>query len=77
MERAKERIKQNIDTKAIIDANPQSGRDMALIGRENLNSDIVKYILESKKTIAVDKLDIQRARELKFKCGYNSIRSRE
>ena len=40
---------------------------MAIIGRENLNGDMVKYILEGKKTIAVDKLDIQRARELKFK----------
>ena len=67
IENQKAGIRQNIDTKAIIDASPQSGRDMALIGRENLNGDIVKYILESKKTIAVDKLDIQRARELKFK----------
>lgn len=67
IENQKAGIRQNIDTKAIIDASPQSGRDMALIERENLNGDIVKYILESKKTIAVDKLDIQRARELKFK----------
>lgn len=67
IENQKAGIRRNIDTKAIIDASPQSGRDMALIGRENLNGDIVKYILESRKTIAVDKLDIQRARELKFK----------
>lgn len=67
IENQKAGIRRNIDTKAIIDASPQSGRDMALIGRENLNGDIVKYILESKKAIAVDKLDIQRARELKFK----------
>ena len=67
IENQKAGIRKNLDTKAIIDASPQSGRDMALIGRENLNGDIVKYILESKKTIAVDKLDIQRARELKFK----------
>lgn len=67
IENQKAGIRRNIDTKAIIDASSQSGRDMALIGRENLNGDIVKYVLESKKTIAVDKLDIQRARELKFK----------
>ena len=67
IENQKAGIGRNIDTKAIIDASPQSGRDMALIGRENLNGDIVKYILEGKKTIAVDKLDIQRVRELKFK----------
>lgn len=67
VERAKGRIKQNMDTKAIIDASPQSGRDMALIGRKNLNGDIVKYILESNKKAAIEKLNPQTAKDLGFK----------
>ena len=67
VELAKGRIKQDMDTKAIIDASPQSGRDMALIGRENLNGDIVKYILESNKKAAVEKLNPQTAKDLGFK----------
>ncbi len=67
VEQAKGRIKQNMDTKAIIDASPQRGRDMALIGRENLNGDIVKYILESNKKAAIEKLNPQTAKDLGFK----------
>ena len=67
IENQKAGIRQNIDTKAIIDASPQSGRNMALIGRENLNGDIVKYILESNKKAAVEKLNPQTAKDLGFK----------
>lgn len=57
VERAKERIKQNIDTKAIIDSSPQSGRDTTIIGRKNLNADIIQYVQENKKVVAVDNVD--------------------
>ena len=40
---------------------------MTPIGRENLNAQIVEYVWNSKKTIAVDKLDVKRAKELNFK----------
>lgn len=67
IENQKAGIRKNLDTKAIIDASPQSGRSMALIGRENLNGDIVKYILESNKKAAVEKLNPQTAKDLGFK----------
>lgn len=57
MERTKERIKQNIDTKAIIDSSPQGGRDTTIIGRKNLNADIIQYAQENKKVVAVDNVD--------------------
>ncbi|WP_291935519.1 hypothetical protein [Campylobacter sp.] len=57
MERAKERIKQNIDTKAIIDSSPQSGCDTTIIGRKNLNAGIIQYAQENKKVVAVDNVD--------------------
>lgn len=67
VERAKERIKQNIDTKAIIDASPQSGRDTTIIGRKNLNADIIQYAQENKKVVAVDNVDPDLAKNLGFK----------
>lgn len=57
----------NEQTKKAIEASAQKGRDMTPIGRENLNAEIVEYVWNSKKTIAVDKLDVKRAKELNFK----------
>ncbi|EKU11495.1 PBECR2 nuclease fold domain-containing protein [Campylobacter showae] len=57
----------NEQTKKAIEASAQKGRDMTPIGRENLNAEIVEYVWNSKKTIAVDKLDAKRAKELNFK----------
>lgn len=57
----------NEQTKKAIEASAQKGRDMTPIGRENLNAQIVEYVWNSKKTIAVDKLDAKRAKELNFK----------
>ena len=67
VERAKGRIKQNMDTKAIIEASPQSGRDMAIIGRKNLNADIIQYAQENKKIVAVDSVAPDLAKNLGFK----------
>ena len=57
----------NEQTKKVIEASAQKGRDMTPIGRENLNAEIVEYVWNSKKTITVDKLDAKRAKELNFK----------
>lgn len=67
VEQAKGRIKQDMDTKAIIDASPQSGRDMAIIGRKNLNADIIQYAQENKKIVAVDSVVPDLAKKLGFK----------
>ena len=70
IEAAKGRYAQEIkneQTKKAIEASAQKGRDMTPIGRENLNAEIVEYVWNSKKTIAVDKLDAKRAKELNFK----------
>ena len=70
IEAAKGRYAQEIkneQTKKAIEASAQKGRDMTPIGRENLNAEIVEYVWNSKKTIAVDKLDVKRAKELNFK----------
>lgn len=70
IEAAKGRYAQEIkneQTKKAIEASAQKGRDMTPIGRENLNAQIVEYVWNSKKTIAVDKLDVKRAKELNFK----------
>ena len=70
IEAAKGRYAQEIkneQTKKAIEASAQKGRDMTPIGRENLNAQIVEYVWNSKKTIAVDKLDAKRAKELNFK----------
>lgn len=67
IENQKAGIRQNIDTKAIIDASPQSGRDMAIIGRKNLNADIIQYAQENKKIVAVDSVAPDLAKNLGFK----------
>ena len=70
IEAAKGRYAQEIkneQTKKAIEASAQKGRNMTPIGRENLNAQIVEYVWNSKKTIAVDKLDVKRAKELNFK----------
>lgn len=67
IENQKAGIRKNLDTKAIIDASPQSGRDMAIIGRKNLNADIIQYAQENKKIVAVDSVAPDLAKNLGFK----------
>lgn len=67
IENQKAGIRKNLDTKAIIDASPQSGRDMAIIGRKNLNADIIQYAQENKKIVAVDSVAPDLAKKLGFK----------
>ena len=67
IENQKAGIRKNLDTKAIIDASPQSGRDMAIIGRKNLNANIIQYAQENKKIVAVDSVAPDLAKNLGFK----------
>lgn len=50
-----------------LENSAQFGRDMFILGEENLNGDIVKWALQNNKRIAVNKLNTQKAQELGFK----------
>lgn len=50
-----------------LENSAQFGRDMFILGEENLNGDIVKWALQNNKRIAVNKLNAQKAQELGFK----------
>ncbi|CZE47158.1 Uncharacterised protein [Campylobacter geochelonis] len=48
-------------------SSPQTGRDMFLVGKDNLNADLLKWSIDNNRKIAVDKLDVAQAKELGFK----------
>lgn len=50
-----------------IDSSAKYGSKMNLIGKENLNADILAYALAKNKRFAINKLDSKTAKELGFK----------
>ena len=50
-----------------IDESQKYGSKMKLIGKENLNADILAYVLAKNKRIAINKLDTSIAKILNFK----------
>ena len=71
MDEMAENLMKNSDENANLIQNlensAQFGRDMFILGEENLNGDIVKWALQNNKRIAVNKLNAQKAQELGFK----------
>ena len=71
MDELAENLMKNSDENANLIQNlensAQFGRDMFILGEENLNGDIVKWALQNNKRIAVNKLNAQKAQELGFK----------
>ncbi|MCW1360241.1 hypothetical protein [Campylobacter sp. CCS1377] len=54
-----------VDTKNLIkvlENSPKKGQNMITIGKENLNDEILKWVLENNKSISIDKLNPQRAK---------------
>lgn len=51
----------------LLESSPNKGRDMPVIGRENLNSEVLEWALENNKKIAVDTLPQEKAKEFGFK----------
>ena len=49
-----------------IDKSPKFGTKMEIIGKENLNAEVLNYILAKNKRIAINKLDEKTAKMLDF-----------
>lgn len=58
-----------------IDSSAKYGSKMNLIGKENLNADILAYALAKNKRFAINKLDSKTAKELGFKYPQDVRRS--
>lgn len=59
-----------MDNKDLINAlesAPQKGRDMLIIGKDNLSPEVLEWAVKNNKKIAVDKLDSTKAKEYGFK----------
>lgn len=64
---AKKNDKKLYEIFKIIDSSPKFGAKMNLIGKENLNADVLAYALANNKRVAINKLDENIAKELGFK----------
>lgn len=64
---AKKNDKKLYETFKKIDTSPKFGAKMNLIGKENLNADVLAYALANNKRVAINKLDENIAKELGFK----------
>ena len=53
--------------KDIIDTGAQKGRDMQIIGQENFTPEVVEYVQQQNKTVAIEKLSAEEAESLGFK----------
>lgn len=51
----------------IVESSPQKGRDMIVIGRENLSEAVLEWALKNNKKIAIDIWLASKAKELGFK----------
>ena len=61
---------EKVDSKDVIkvlQTSPQKGRDMIVIGQENLSKDVLEWIVGNNKKVAIDRLDSKSAKELGFK----------
>lgn len=61
---------ENLDSQDVIKTlqlSPQKGRDMIIIGQENLSKNVLQWILDNNRKIAVDLLDENTAKSLGFK----------
>ena len=70
IEAAKGRYAQEIkneQTKKAIEASAQKGRDMTPIGRDNLNAEIVEYLINNRQNVAIDVLSPKIAQKLGFR----------
>lgn len=72
---AKNNDKKLYDTLKLIDTSPKFGSKMNLIGLENLNSDVLAYVLANNKRVAINKLDENIAKELGFKYPHDVRRT--
>ncbi|AFI03830.1 hypothetical protein [Helicobacter cetorum] len=52
------------EIKKLIDKSPNKGREMLVLGEQNLTSEVVEYIEKNNKKIAVEKLEPSLAKEL-------------
>ncbi|GAA7625861.1 hypothetical protein JP0133_15170 [Helicobacter pylori] len=57
----------NDEIKKLIDESPNNGKDIIVIGEDNLTPEIVEYIHKNHKRIAVEKIDPSFAKDLKLK----------
>ncbi|WP_297579186.1 DEAD/DEAH box helicase family protein [uncultured Helicobacter sp.] len=55
------------EIKQLIDTSAQKGRDMQVIGKENFTPEIVQYVQEQNKKVAIEKLSQEEAQHLGFK----------
>ena len=55
------------DVIKILQTSPQKGRDMFVIGQDNLTQDVLEWVIKNNKKIAVDTLDSSKAKSLGFK----------
>ena len=64
--------KDALNTYETIKNSPQKGQNMPIIGRENLNAELVEYLVKNKNNVAIEMLDESMAKSLGFK--YPNVR---
>ncbi|WP_120870905.1 DUF3519 domain-containing protein, partial [Helicobacter pylori] len=57
----------NDEIKKLIDESPNNGKDIIVIGDDNLTPEIVEYIHKNHKRIAIEKIEPRFAKDLKLK----------
>ncbi|WP_298060570.1 hypothetical protein [uncultured Helicobacter sp.] len=55
------------EIKQLIDTGAQKGRDMQIIGQENFTPEVVEYVQQQNKKVAIEKLSQEEAEALGFK----------
>lgn len=64
--------KNTLNVYETIKNSPQKGQNMPIIGRENLNGELLEYLVKNKNNVAIEMLDESMAKSLGFK--YPNVR---